>query len=223
MRYNPRRPEEEVPMLSRIFRSKDYGFYELFERHASTTLEEAKLLQHLLKNMNEQSFLVPKIEELEHQCDSITHMTIDLLHKCFVTPLDRNEIINLISSLDDVADAVQLVAKRISLFEVKHAPETLVRMGDVLVNGAERMKTMVSMVRGLKDEDKVRELAEQVHELENQGDQLFSQGVSEILKSSSLDILTVIKLKEIYEIIEQSIDMVEDVCNVVEGIFLEHA
>ena len=209
-------------MLSRIFRSKDYGFFELFEKHSSTAIEASHTLAELLRNMDKLPELSLRIEEYEHRCDTYTHMTVDLLHKCFVTPLDRDEIVRLISALDDVVDGLHLVVKRLQLYEVKTVPETAVKFGDVLVQGVEKIAEMVRLIPALKDGDRIRQLGEQIHELENRGDQLFIQGISEALKLHVNDVLLFIKYKDMYEILEMATDRVEDVSNIVEGIFLEH-
>jgi len=209
-------------MLSRVFRSKDYGFFELFEKHSSTAIEAARTLSELLSHLDQLPQLALRLEEYEHRCDTYTHMTIDLLHKCFVTPLDRDEIVRLISSLDDVVDGLHLVVKRMQLYEINEVPETMARFGEVLVQGVERIAEMVRLIPAMKDEERIRRLGEQIHELENQGDQLFIQGISQSLKKYQNDALMFVKFKDLYEILEMATDRVEDVSNIVEGIFLEH-
>jgi uncharacterized protein Yka (UPF0111/DUF47 family) len=210
-------------MFGRLFRSKDYGFYELFERHAAATLEGAGALADLLKQFDRMSEHALRLEEIEHRCDTYTHMTVDLLHKCFITPLDRDEIVRLITGLDDTIDLIQATAKRLQLFEVRSIPETMRKMGDVLLRAVAKVEQMVKMIRAMRESEKIRQLGEEIHQLENEGDRLFTLGVSETLKSYAAEPLMVIKLKEIYEIMEAAIDHAEDVSNTVEGIFLEHA
>lgn len=209
-------------MLSRVFRSKDYGFFELFEKHSSTAIEAARTLNELLNHVEHLPQLALRLEEYEHRCDTYTHMTIDLLHKCFITPLDRDEIVRLISSLDDVVDGLHLVVKRMQLYEITEVPDAMTKFGDVLVQGVERIAEMVRLIPAMKDEERIRQLGEQVHELENQGDQLFIAGISQSLKQYQKDALMFVKFKDLYEILEVATDRVEDVSNIVEGIFLEH-
>ncbi len=209
-------------MLSRVFRSKDYGFFELFEKHSSTAIEASRTLHELLGDISKLPELSLRLEEYEHRCDTYTHMTIDMLHKCFVTPLDRDEIVRLISALDDVVDGLHLVVKRIQLYEVDFIPETMTKFGEVLVQGVEKIAEMVRLIPALKDEQRIRQLGEEIHRLENQGDQLFIRGISLALKECAQDALRFVKYKDIYEILEMATDRVEDVSNIIEGIFLEH-
>lgn len=208
-------------MLSKLF-GKDYGFFELFNRHAATTCEATEEFISYFKNHPDNAKYRERIEALEHDGDNITHMTVDLLHQTFITPLDRDEIIKLISRLDDVLDTIHVATKRTHMFEVKAVPKRLIDMAVVLQNSMGKVKIMVEMVNGFKEIEKARELAKQIHQYENEGDQIFYAGITELFKESSADPLTIIKLKEIYEAVEMAIDRCEDVANIIEGLYLEH-
>ncbi len=208
-------------MLSKLF-GKDYGFFELFNRHAATTVEATEEFISYLKNHPENAKYRERIETLEHDGDNITHMTVDLLHQTFITPLDRDEIIKLISRLDDVLDTIHVATKRTHMFEVKVIPKRLIDMAAVLQNSMGKVKIMVEMVNGFKEIEKTRELAKQIHQYENEGDQIFNAGITELFKESASDPLNIIKLKEVYEAVEMAIDRCEDVANIIEGLYLEH-
>ena len=111
---------------------KEYGFFDLFDRHAAATLDAARTLVQVLEGWPESAGRVRRIEELEHECDSIAHMTIDLLHRTFITPMDRDEILALISKMDDVTDSIEAAAQRLGLFDIRTVPPKLVEMARVL-------------------------------------------------------------------------------------------
>ena len=209
-------------MFGKVFRSKDYGFFELFEKHAAATVEGAAELQRLATDFAHLAEHVSRLEEIEHQCDTYAHMVVDLLHKTFITPLDRDEIMRLISGQDDMMDAIQLVGRRLLAFEVRELPAHAAEMVVVIGEAIGKVAKMVTLIRDLKQTDLVRELAKEVHTLENKGDQLFAKGLSELFRTRANDPICVIKLKEVLEILELAIDRCETVSNTIEGIFLEH-
>jgi Phosphate transport regulator (distant homolog of PhoU) len=201
---------------------REYGFFDLFNRHANTTLEGTRCLVSLVENWPNGQKEMSRIEELEHECDSITHMTIDLLHRTFITPLDRDEIHNLISKLDDIIDTVEVASRRMQLFEIQSCPDKLKEMVRVLNQSTESVVLAVKLLRNLKHTDELQEAFKEINRLENVGDSLFHAALLELFKNNANDPITVIKLKEIYESIEWAIDRCEDVANTVEGIVLEH-
>ncbi len=202
--------------------SKEFGFYDLFERHAQTTLDAAKAMQEAVNHLDNNTEIINRISELEHKADELTHMTVDLMHRTFITPLDRDEILKLISRMDDVVDFVDAAAHRLVLFEIAEVPERLAQLCQVLIDAQAQICDMVKLLRKIKGSD-LHKHAMEINRLENQADQLHRDGLAELFKRYKHDPLLVIKLKEIYEILETSIDSCEDVANIVEGIVLEHS
>ena len=204
------------------FISKQYGFYDLFDRHATKSLEAANLILEAVQNLSNSEEKVQQIEEIEHACDSIAHMTIDLLHRTFITPLDRDEILVLISRMDDVVDNIEAAAHRLVLFEIKEVPEKMIQLCQVLIQTLEQVAAMVKILRKIKVED-VQQHCMEINRLENEGDRLNRDGIASLFHVYKDDPLMVMKLKEIYEIIEDAIDHCEDVANIAESIVLEHS
>jgi len=203
------------------FLSKEMGFYDLFDRHAQGTLEAAKIIDQALRDLSNIQDKVNRIVEIEHECDNIAHMTIDLMHRSFITPLDRYEIHDLITKMDDITDFIEAAARRLILFELKEVPPNLLRLADILIQSQEQVACMVNKLRKIKV-DEVKNYCTLINELENQGDQLNRTGITELFHKYKDDPLMVIKLKEIYEILEAAIDRCEDIANIAEGITLEH-
>ena len=202
--------------------SKEFGFYDLFERHAQTTLDAAKAMQEAVNHLGNNTEVISRISELEHKADELTHMTVDLMHRTFITPLDRDEILKLISRMDDVVDFIDAAALRLVLFEITEVPERLAQLCQVLIDAQVQICDMVVLLRKIKGND-IHKHGMEINRLENQADQLHRDGLAELFHRYRHDPLLVIKLKEIYEILETSIDSCEDVANIVEGIVLEHS
>lgn len=210
-------------MFSRLM-PKEYGFFELFKRHARTCYEGSQALVEATRIWPAESeSRVLQIKQFEHECDSITHMTVDLLHRTFITPLDRNEILNLISKMDDVMDCIELAASRMHRFKISDIPKKMQEMTQVLCRAAEQLVAVVDELKGFRHVEELRERFKEIHRLENEGDELVHAGVAQVFEEFAADPIMVMKLKEIYEIIERGIDECEDVANIVEGILLEHS
>jgi uncharacterized protein len=203
---------------------KEVGFFDLFNKHARMTMDGIKKLVSVAENWPKDAEPgIRTIQELEHECDSITHMTVDLMHRTFITPLDRDEILDLISKMDDVMDSINTASHRLLLFKVPALPNRLVEMTRVFLSTQEQVLTVVEKMRGFKHVNELRDILKEIHRLENEGDELVHAGLAALFTDFATDPLSVIKFKEIYEIVERGIDQCEDVANIVEGIVLEHS
>ena len=201
---------------------KEIGFFDLFNQHARLTLDASRTLVDLLAGWPGSEGQIARMVELEHNCDSTAHMVIDLLHRTFITPLDRDETMKLITKLDDVTDSAEAAAQRLDLFAIEAIPPKLLEMAKVLVKMMDQLVELVALLRDFKQVPRMKTLIIEVQRLENEADALHRSGLAELFRSHASDALTVIKLKEIYEIVEAATDQCEDVAEIIEGIALEH-
>ena len=204
------------------FLPRDEKFYDFFEASAKKVLEGAKLLEDLIRDFKEVQVKAKKIKDTEHEGDVITHDTIEMLNLTFVTPLDREDIHNLITSLDDVLDYIEACAERLSLFRISKTNEEAVLLVGVLVKCVKELEQAVFKLRRLKGADSIMKNCVEIGRLENEGDDVCRAAVAKLFEPGS-DPLEVIKWKEIYETLENAIDRCEDVANVMEGIVLKNA
>jgi uncharacterized protein Yka (UPF0111/DUF47 family) len=203
--------------------SKELGFFELFEKHAHITLEAARGLLAAVENLDRKEELVGRIQEMEHQADNTLALTMELVHRTFITPLDRDEITRVITKLDDIIDFVDAAAHRLTLFGLNQVPPDVRDICQVLIGAQELVCEMIPLLRHLKHAKKITELARRINDMENKGDKLHRQGIASLFQRYQNDPLMVIKVKEVYEIIEEAIDACEDIANIVECIVLEHS
>ena len=204
------------------FLPRDEKFYDFFENSVTKVVEGATQLEDLIRDFREVSLKAKKIKDTEHQGDVITHDTIEMLNRTFVTPLDREDIHNLISSLDDVLDYIEACAERLSLFRIGKTTEEAMLLVGVLVKTVKEMGQAVFKLRGLKGADSIMKNCIEINRLENEGDYVCRAAVAKLFEPEN-DPLYVIKWKEIYETLENAIDRCEDVANVLEGIMLKNA
>ena len=203
------------------FLPRDEKFYDFFENSVTKVVEGATQLEDLIRDFREVSLKAKKIKDTEHEGDVITHDTIEMLNRTFVTPLDREDIHNLISSLDDVLDYIEACAERLSLFKIGKTTEEAMLLVGVLVKTVKEMAQAVFKLRGLKGADSIMKNCIEINRLENEGDYVCRAAVAKLFEPEN-DPLYVIKWKEIYETLENAIDRCEDVANVLEGIMLKN-
>jgi len=197
-------------------------FFDLFEQHAARSREAAELLAAMLHGGVDPEQQAARVKAVEHQGDEITHTVIERLHQTFITPIDRGDIHELISRMDDVLDLIEASAERIALYGIRTMEPEARELGDVLEKSVEEMEAAVRTLRDLKNRPRLLAHCTEINRLENVGDQLLRRAVARLFRERP-DPIHVIKWKEIYDYLENAIDRCEDVANVIEGVSLEYA
>jgi predicted phosphate transport protein (TIGR00153 family) len=215
-------PEGPVTLLEKLMPKSD-DFFSDFEAQAATVVEGAKLLKDLLDDFQDVRRKCQAIKDVEHRADDITHRAFARLHLQFITPFDRAEIHRLLSRIDDVLDLADAAAERIGLYDIDQVLPEARELATVLVAQVEKMQEAVRGLRNVKkDREAVLEACKEMNVLENQADTLTRRTMAKLFKRGN-DPLTVMKWKEIIDLIEDATDRAEDVANVIEGVVLEHA
>jgi hypothetical protein len=209
-------------MLHRLMPKSD-DFFADFEAQASLVVEGAILLKALLDDFTDVPRKCQAIKDVEHRADDITHRAFARLHTQFITPFDRSEIHRILSRIDDVLDLADAAAERLGLYDIDVVLPEARELAAVLVEQSRKMEEAVKGLRNMKkDPQRILEACKEMNVLENQADTLTRQTMAKLFKRGN-DPLTVIKWKEIIDLIEDATDRAEDVANVIEGIVLEHA
>jgi uncharacterized protein Yka (UPF0111/DUF47 family) len=198
---------------------RDEVFFSLFAELAARLTRSAQRLKTMFAEPDRLLEHVSAIKDLEHEADTITHQIISRIEKSFVTPIDREDIHMLASTLDNVIDLVDGTARRAAMFQIRDVREPAKQLADVIIRAAAAIETGVVNVK------KPRVVAEQAREIkmrEEEGDSIYQEAVAGLFRGTP-DALEVIKWKEVYDTLEQAIDECEDVANVLESISLKHA
>ncbi len=197
---------------------KEEAFFEMFKQAAHNVIEGSRLLKELMEDYTNVQQKIERIKEVEHIGDGITHDIALRLNQTFLTPLDREDIHDLASALDDILDAVEAVADRFAIYKITQPTESAIRLGDILYRAS------VAVGRGVDhiamSHEEVKEYGVQVNSLENEADRVSRDAISELFEKETNPI-AVIKWKEIYETFEEGTDRCEDVANVIERIVLK--
>ena len=173
-------------------------------------------LADLLHDFRDVPMKCRRIKDVEHQGDEIVHRVYEELNKTFITPIDREDIQSLATELDNVLDMVEAASSRIGLYEIDRPTEAMVQLGNVIKDGTRLLKEAVGMIRNMKQANGVERIAIEVHRLENVADDLMNNAVAALFHQE--DPVTIIKFKEITEVLEQATDHCEDVANVLSDI-----
>ncbi len=195
-------------------------FFDLFTDVANRNKEAAQHLRDLFEAApDRRTPIVEAIKRLEHEADQATHEVVNRLDRTFITPLDREDIHQLASDLDDVMDAMDGTARRAQIFRLGVAPQGVRRLTEVI----QRMVAVLAEAVGrLKKGDDVMRFCVEAKQLEEEGDAIYHEALGQLFEKET-NALEVIKWKEIYDNLEGTLDQAEDVANVVESITIKHA
>jgi len=197
-------------------------FFELFIQHADLCVKGAKEMVGLMSNFDDLEHRVHAIESIEKQADKITYAALDLLHKTFITPIDRDDIHKLITNMDDILDLLEDAGQTISLYDIKAVTPEAKRLAELCLSCAEKVKAAVGLLHSMDNSAQILALCEEIDRFESDADHVMRAAMSKLFRDEP-DVRTLIKLKAIYEILETVTDRCEDVANVIEGIIVENA
>lgn len=194
-------------------------FFELFAELSSYLTEGANLLRNILEDPRDLDMKVEQVQAIEHKGDRATHAIITKLNQTFITPFDREDIHRLASSLDDVLDFTNLAATRLAMYRITQPPPAAAELAGLIVLQSEELARGVSVLEKNGD---VTKYCEEVNRLEDEADHVGRRAIAQLFESEK-DPIQLIKLKELYEVLEVATDKAEDAANVLETIFLKNA
>jgi uncharacterized protein len=206
--------------MARLLLTPQKGeFFELYARASANTVEIARLLVQLLDRFpDDGAVLISQIKEREHEGDELTHEVVNLLNRTFVTPFDRDDMYRLAGALDDICDHVDEAAGNIVGYGVKEIRPAAKAQGDVILRAASKLQEAVARLDGFKDSS--RQLME-LRTLEDEGDRLNREAVSELFRTSD-DPISIIRWKDIHEALEEAVDACENAADVLEAIVVKN-
>jgi predicted phosphate transport protein (TIGR00153 family) len=197
-------------------------FFDLFNQHAALCVKGAQEMVGLMTNFDDLENRTHAVESLEKQADKITYATVDLLHKTFITPIDRDDIHKLITRMDDILDMMEDAAQTISLYDLQAVTPEAKRLAELCLACCEKVQQAVGLLHNMDNSRKIVAICEEIDRLESDADHVMRAAMSKLFRDEP-DVRNLIKLKAIYEILETVTDRCEDVANIIEGIIVENA
>jgi predicted phosphate transport protein (TIGR00153 family) len=205
--------------LRQIFVPREQEFFDLFEEAAGNILRAAELLERMLRTYPEHGELARDILICEQDGDRITHDIIRRLNETFVTPIDREDIYQLASVLDDVVDFTEEVADFLGLYKIEAPMEHAQAMSRVLLDAARQLEQAMPRMRNFGD---IHHFTIEINRLENEGDRLLREALAGLFQEG-IDPIVVIRWKDIYDRLEAAIDSTETVANILENIVIKNS
>jgi uncharacterized protein len=205
--------------LTNAFVGRDVTYFDLFEAAATNIVRAAELLEKMLMDWPDSQSLSRDILVCEQEGDRITHDIIQRLNQTFVTPIDREDILELASSLDDIADFTEEVADFLGLYKIEAPMDQAGRMAEILVYATRQIAQAMPRLREYRD---ISHFTIEIHRLENDGDRVVREAIAALF-DHGIDPMTVIRWKDIYERLESAIDATEKTANILESIVIKNA
>jgi len=206
--------------MSRLI-PRDTKFFDMFAQVAENLIDGARVLSEFLHNYDYERLpaMVEKIKQIEHQGDDMTHRILIKLNQTFITPLDREDIHALASSLDDVLDFINAASDRLLTYKITQPSPSAKVLAAIILKQAEELGKAVSL---LNKNGKILAHTVEVNRLENEADQVSREAIGRLFEGEH-DPITLLKLKELLEVLEEASDKAEDVADVLETVVLKNA
>lgn len=207
---------------------REGNFFELFNQHGQHIAEGARAFLAMVReyaNPEKRERHAAEVGAAERAADKITAEVHRLLHRTFITPLDRDQIHRLINAMDDVLDLLQDSSEVMSLYDLQTLSEDVIRLSEISVRCCERVQSVLTLLPKLKNAEvaeSVLKTCEEIDQLESDADRVMRSAMSRLFREEP-DTRQLIKLKAVYEHLESISDRCEDVANLVEGIVLENS
>jgi predicted phosphate transport protein (TIGR00153 family) len=205
--------------LSQVFAPKDRVFFGLFEESAANVLRAAELLDEMLRSFPDTHGCARAILLCEQEGDRITYDIIQRLNSTFVTPIDREDILELASGLDDIVDLTEEVADYLGLYRIEAPMEQAQQLAHILMEACRRINEAVPRMRGFQD---VSHYTNEIHRLETDGDRVTREAVASLF-DTGIDPMVVIRWKDIFERLEEAVDATEQIANVIANIVVKNS
>ncbi|MGU7773482.1 DUF47 domain-containing protein [Burkholderia sp. MR1-5-21] len=208
-------------MLGR-FLPVETRFFDIFDTHAQHIVSAACELQTLIDHLVDADTHMANVQTAERTGDKLAHEAIELLHKTFITPIDRDEIHKLITTMDDILDLMEDVATTVVVYDLKSVTAEASELAEIVTQSALQTQIAVNKLADMKQSAVILKACEEIDALETRADRVLRAAISKLFRQD-IDVKTLIKLKGVYDLLERITDKFEDVANIVEGIVLENA
>ncbi|MBN9377922.1 MAG: hypothetical protein BGO14_00370 [Chlamydiales bacterium 38-26] len=202
------------------FLPKEEIYFDYFEKHAVLIVKASRSFFEIVSAPTFHEDGNP-IKSLEHEADEIVHECLKALHKTFITPIDREAIYQLMSSMDDIIDSINTAYNCLVMYKLNQSTDALKTFAKLVVEGADYVEQIIKELRNIHDPEKIARLGIQIHQIENKADDLYYQATAHLFDTYE-DAREIIKWKDVYRAMEDATDFCEDVADAVQSIVLEN-
>jgi uncharacterized protein len=201
-------------------RANDKTIIDVLETQGANLVKATSSLFELVTNYEMVAERNSKIKDLEHEGDKIVHKLYTILALTFVTPLDREDISRLASSIDEVLNYTDGTADRFVLFKIQQPTSYMIELAKILLSASQEIYVLMTRIKKLKNANELVEHCRIIKRYEHEGDKIYRTAIAELFETDNA--IEIIKLKDIYETLEGSLDRCQDVADIVEDIALKY-
>ncbi|MFR5265526.1 DUF47 domain-containing protein [Clostridium sp.] len=205
---------------------KEDKFYVKLKEQANNIVEGAKVLQQYVNDIENSTVYAQQIKEIENKGDKIVHSIIELLNNSFVTPIDREDIYMVTKRMDDIIDNIETIVHRFIMFNIVSSTEESKIFINLVIRAVKEIEILMSSLSYMNKSKEGRIISEkiiEINKIENEGDLFFREVVSSLFRNKNIEVLDVIKWKDIYQVFENTLDACENVANIIGGVVTKHA
>jgi hypothetical protein len=199
---------------------RETKFFDMFVEMAENLIEGARLMKNLLENYQDVPAQVARLKDIEHRGDDMTHGLMTKLNQTFITPFDREDIHRLASSIDDVLDLLNAAGDRMMVYKITAVTKPSAILAGLILQQSEELTRALSKLE--KQQQSVMQHCVEINRLENEADRVTREAVGYLFETEK-DPIQLIKIKELYEVLELATDKAEDAANVIESVILKSA
>jgi len=199
---------------------RETKFYDMYVEMARNLIAGAQLMKALLENFENVPEQVAKLKDIEHHGDDMTHALMTKLNQTFITPFDREDIHRLASSIDDVLDLLNAAGDRLMVYKITAVPKQSAVLAGLILQQSEELERALSKLE--HHQQSVMQHCVEINRLENEADRVTREAVGGLFEHEK-DPIQLIKIKELYEVLELATDKAEDAANVIESVILKSA
>jgi len=198
---------------------RETKFFDMFTEMARNLIDGARLMKSLLENYTDVAAQVAKLKDIEHRGDDMMHTLLTKLNSTFITPFDREDIHRLASAIDDVLDLLNAAGDRMIVYHISAVPSDAAQLAGLILDQSVELERAVA---GLEKQQHVLEHCVEINRLENEADRITRSAVGHLFDTEK-DPIQLIKIKELFEVLELATDKAEDAANVLEAVVLKSA
>ncbi len=201
---------------------KEEIFFDMFVETMQNSCKAAEMLVDLMKNYVDIDNKIQSIGIVEHECDGSIHKILEQLNKSFITPIDREDIYSIAKELDNITDYVDSTAHKFKMLNVVEIRPEAIKLAELAVSCTNELQGVIVELKNMKRSKTLMDKIIEVNRIENEADQIFRDAITKLFTCEKNPV-EVIKWKEIYECLENTLDACEDVANIVEGVVMKNA
>ena len=201
---------------------KEDKFYDYFIDIAKIAYKASNMLVEFMKDLDNSEENLKKLKDIEHEGDKKQHEILEQLNKTFITPFDREDIYVIAKDMDDVIDLIESAASRFVMLNVNNCTEEAEMLSEMIVKCCEELITLMEEFKNMKTSKELPKKIIEINRLEEDGDRVSRKAIMDLFRSNT-EVIEIIKWREIYQYLEDTLDACEDVANVVEGVVMKNA